>query len=186
MSGTYVNKTYADGDKDIYLPPWRQVLQKEMVNFETLNLDAELEKMKFIKEKEIALKHPKTGATFKLWDDGSAEIFVNEDTGMRFDPVDNAIIFYGDSIHFASKEMRVHTKPHGFIWNNHNFNPYLYHGDKVGETRVIPKVALTAAEESFSAPLFQEQQRKFYYDEKVSSIIEELGIETARVKRGGK
>lgn len=189
MSGNYVNKTYRDGDKDIYFPLWRQILQREMVNFEAMSLEKEQERILLIKENEIALKHPGTGATIKLGDDGSIELFVNEDTGMRFDSRDNAIIFYGDSVHFATKEMRFHTKPHGFIWNNHNLNPYLYHGDKVEGERVIPKVNMEAAQSdgnvSIAAPLFQEQQRKFYYDDKVSSIIEELGIESARIKRGG-
>lgn len=181
----YVNKTYGDGDKEIYSPYWRQVLQKELTNFEAKNLESEQGSYVFINEDEIALKHPVTGATIKLADDGSIEFFVNEDTGIRLDPTDNAIIFYGDSIHLASKETRIHTKPYGLIWNNHNINPYLYYGDKVEDERHIPKALMSTVKGDLSTPIFQEQTRKHFYDDKVNSLIEELGIETSRVKRGG-
>lgn len=188
MSNTFVNKVFGDGDKDIYLPEWAKVLQKESVNSSKMNLEREKQKQKFIAEDEIALKHPSNGSVVKVRDDGAIELYVNEDTGMRFDPVDNSITFYGDSVHFASKEMRIHTKPYGFIWNNHNINPYLYYGDKVGNTRHIPRVTMNAGPETASSPvsvpLFQEQTRKHYYDEKVQTIIDELGIETAKAKRG--
>ncbi|MFE4029157.1 hypothetical protein ACFX4N_23670 [Priestia sp. YIM B13551] len=189
MSEAYVNKTYGDGDKDIYFPYWRQVLQNENLNFNAKSLEKEQENLQTIGEDEIALKHPVTGATIKLCDDGSIEMFVNEDTGIRLDAKENGIIFYGDAVHFATKEMRMHTKPYGFIWNNHNFNPYLYYGDKVGEQRVIPKLSTVSTTEegqaNINVPLFQENTRKQYYDEKVTSIIEGLGIETTRIKRGG-
>ncbi|UOE58074.1 hypothetical protein [Cytobacillus oceanisediminis] len=184
MNEAYVNKVYGDGDKDIHFPYWRQVLQKEAVSFDPISLENELEKWTFIGEDEIALKHPKTGATFKLCDDGSIEFFVNEDTGIRLDPKDNSIIFYGDSVHFATKEMRMHTKPHGLIWNNHNFNPFFYHGEKVAGKRIIPKVSTETFSGKKDLPIFQEQKRKAYYDDKVNSIIEEIGIETAGRKRG--
>ncbi|MEK1829022.1 hypothetical protein AAAC51_07685 [Priestia megaterium] len=189
MTEAYVNKTYNDGDKDIYLPYWRQVTQNEVSNVSEMSLEKEQEKRQVIGEDEIALKHPVTGSTVKVCDDGAIEMFVNEDTGIRLDPKENNIIFYGDTIHFASKEMRMHTKPYGFIWNNHNLNPYLYYGEKDGDLRGIPKVSLNTFLNnetiSVSAPLFQEANRKQYYDAKVNSIIEELGIETSRVKRGG-
>lgn len=188
MNHAYIDKTYGDGDKDIHFPYWRQVVQGESVNFKPTALSNAKENWQFISEDEIALKHPKTGSTLKLADDGSIEMFVNEDTGIRLDPKDNSVIFYGDSVHFATKEMRIHTKPDGFIWNNHNLNPYLYHGNTVGGERYIPKVSLSATTTGGSTlvqvPLFQEQSRKYYYDEKVTAMIEELGIETARVKRG--
>lgn len=190
MKEAYVNKTYADGDKDIYFPFWREVLQKELVNFEAKSLEKEQEKVLFIGEDEIALKHPVTGSTIKLVNDGSIEMFANEDTGIRFDPKENSIVLYGDSIHMATKEIRMHTKPHGLIWNNHNFNPYLYFGDKVNGKRTIPTIEANGVnangeQVSVNVPLFQEQKRKHYYDEKVTNIIEELGLETSRIKRGG-
>lgn len=189
VSDTYVNKIYGDGDKDIYLPYWRQVVQKEMVNAKTSDLEVEKEKRQVISEDEIALKHPKTGATFKLCDDGAIEMFVNADTGIRLDPKDNAIIFYGDAIHMATKETRIHTKPYGFIWNNYNINPYLYYGDQVNGQRYIPRAAITSKNESGqdtskTIPIFQEQKRKQYYDSKVNDIISSMGIESPSAKRG--
>lgn len=184
MTENYVNKTYQDGDKDIYFPYWRQVLQKEAANFSTKNLDVEKQKWQFINEKEIALKHPVTGATVKVCDDGSIEMFANADTGIRMDPKENSIIFYGDALHFTTKEMKIHTKPYGFIWNNHNLNPYLYAGDKAAGKRHIPKVNMETFYGQNHLPLFQEQKRKTHYDKKVQDLITDLGIETPNVKRG--
>ena len=183
MSNAYVNKTFADGDKDIHFPYWRQVLQKETRDFKAYDLEVEQQKWQFINEDEIALKHPVTGSTFKLADDGSIEMFVNEDTGIRIDSKDNSIIFYGDSVHFATKEMRIHTKPHSLIWNNYNFNPYFYYGDD----KTPPHLSLSSTGEypRQPIPLFQEQTRKHYYDDKVTAMIENLGIETKRTKREG-
>lgn len=192
MNDAYIEKTYEDGDKEIHFPLWRQVLQKEVTNSHRIDLEKAQEDWSFISENEIALKHPKTGSTIKLADDGSIEMYVNEDTGIRLDPTENSIIFFGDSIHFATKEMRIHTKPHSFIWNNHNINPYLYYGEAVGDERFIPKVQTTTTDEdgdvlrAATTPIFQKQTRKQYYDETVTALIESLGIETARSKREAK
>lgn len=188
MSNPYVNKTFSDGDKELYLPYWRQVLQKEVTNFKEIDLEKEREKKMEILEDEISLKHPNTGSVLKLLDDGSIEMYVNEDTGIRMDPKENAIVFYGDVIHMATKETRIHTKPYNLIWNNHNFNPYLYSGDKVNDKRYIPqtwvkygtkttigeKDQLTYKEKFI--PIFQEQTRKTYYDKETKQLLEEIGI----------
>jgi len=184
MNQAYVTKEYGDGDKEIYMPYWRQVLKTEQTNLKGLDLDRSIEETKFISEDEIALKHPQTGTTFKLRDDGSIELFVNEDTGIRLDPKENAIVFYGDAMHFATKEMRIHTKPQGFIWNNHNLNPYLYYGDKLPGRRIIPQLKLETHYGATSIPMFQEQARKTYQDSKVNELLNELGIDTATRKRG--
>lgn len=185
MNDAYVNKKYKDGDKDIYLPPWRRLLQQEATNFNEVNLSVEMQKLVVIGENEIALKHPVTGATIKLMNDGGIEMFVNADTGMRMDPRDNSIVFYGDSVHIATKETRLHTKPHGLIWNNHNFNPHFYHGEGEAGSRNLPKVKSRSNGEERELPLFQEQQRKQYYDPAISDMIERLGIESPRQKRKG-
>lgn len=187
MDQTFVDKIYGDGDKDIYVPYWKEVIQDESISSNKKNLDLELERNMFISEDEIALKHPKTGSTIKLRDDGAIEMYVNEDTGMRMDPKDNAIVFFGDIVHFATKEMRIHTKPHNFIWNNHNFNPYFYFGEKQGKNRKIPKLFTTLDDSSLDGnnledsirrvPLFEEQKRKHYYDDKAKQIMREIGID---------
>lgn len=189
MDDAYIEKVYGDGDKEIRFPYWREVLQRENTNFNKKELENEREQCLFINEDEIALKHPKTGATFKLSDDGSIEMYANEDTGIRLDPYENTVVIFGDSIHLASKETRLHTKPHNLIWNNHNINPYLYYGDKIlnSQKRYIPKVKVVSTsangEYENEVPIFQEQQRKRYYDEKVKTIIEEIGIDLPK-KRG--
>lgn len=189
MNEQYINKEYSDGDKDISIPYWKDVIQKEIIDSKKQNTSREMEKTVFISEDEIALKHPVTGATIKLRDDGSIEMFVNEDTGIRLDPIDNAITFFGDSVHVATKEMRIHTKPQGFIWNNHNINPYLYYGDKDEDGRHIPRVStVTRAgqgveETASSVPIFQEQKRKQYYDKTTQNLMHDIGIDFSIERR---
>lgn len=191
MNDAFVNKVYSDGDKDIYLPFWRKIVQAEMTQNKHIKSEEIQERIQTIQEDEIALKHPKTGATFKLCDDGAIEIFVNEDTGVRMDPKDNAIVFYGDVIHLGTKETRIHTKPYGLIWNNHNMNPYLYYGEKVEGQRHIPRVTTTSKDSegkvisTKNIPIFQEQKRKQYYDPKVKEFVSRIGIEHPSIRRGG-
>jgi len=191
MSDFYVNETYRDGDKELYMPYWKQILEGEVTNHRTVNLESERQSSQEIHENEIAMKHPKTGSVIKLRDDGSIEMYVNEDTGIRMDPNENTIIFYGDVIHMATKETRIHTKPYQFLWNNHNFNPYLYYGDKIDDERYIPKTQIqytsnengSLVQKEKYIPFFQEQSRKNYYDDEVKDLFKEIGIKDAREVR---
>lgn len=184
MKEAFIEEMYGDGDKEIYVPHWREIIQNEVVRQEKRDLEKVTDTDTFIDENEIAMKHPITGATIKLRDDGAIEMYVNEDTGFRMDPKDNAIIFFGDVFHAATKETRIHTKPHQFIWNNHNFNPYLYYGEKEGDQRYIPKIKTHVKEgegvSERNVSIFQEQNRKGYYDNKVKDIMREIGIDFSR------
>lgn len=80
----------------------------------------------FIKEQEIALKHPETGAVVKLTDDGFVDIFADEQLGIRFDPATKTINLFGDSINVVVNNFNLKTKPDGFTWNGRSFNPNLY------------------------------------------------------------
>lgn len=162
---------YVDGDKDWDAPEWRKVLDKELVDGDQIEFEKERQKNSRISENETGIKHPVTGATIVAKDDGSIEVFANEDLGFRLDPKENAIIFYGDAIHMATKDFHVHTRPDGFKWNSHAFNPWLYHED---ETHDRPSFQSSNGK---SYDIFQKKDRKSLYDDKISSLLKQIGVE---------
>ena len=174
MTEAFTGKTYLDGDKDWDAPKWRTLLDNELVDGEEVDFEKQRQVDYYIAQDEIGLKHPKTGATVKLKDDGSMEMFVNDDTGIRLDPVANAILFYGDVIHTVSKEMNIHTKPHGFSWNGHSLNPALQYEDE--------KIAFPSfkAENGTDYKLFSPKKRPSLYDSKVQELLNNLGIEVEK------
>jgi len=174
MSDAFIGRTYNDGDKDWDAPKWRTLMDKELIDGVPVNFEKERTSNYFISEQEIGFKHPQTGATIKLRDDGAIELFVNEDTGMRFDPKENAIIFYGDSIHMVSKDTHIHTRPHGFAWNQNTFNPALYYED---ESHPLPSFQST---EGKNYKVFGGKARKSLYDEKIEGLMRNLGTEVVR------
>lgn len=176
MNDTFVRTVYNDGDKDIYMPYWKKVVRDETIKQRSRDLEDIMEEDTFIDEDEVALKHPETGAVIKLRDDGSIEMFVNEDTGFRMDPKENAIMFFGDILHVTTKETRIHTKPHNFIWNNHNFNPELYSQDN-GKA---PLVDVDKGNKTSKMSLFQKSKRKTHFDKKVNELMKEVGIDFYR------
>lgn len=171
MSEAFVGSKFIDGDKDWDAPKWRLLMDKEVIDGESINHAKEQETHQYIAENEIGLKHPKTGAVIKLKDDGAIEIFANEDTGIRLDPNENAIVLYGDVIHTVSKDMHIHTQPHGFSWNRNSFNPALYYTD---EKNPLPKFT---SKDGGSYSVFSGKARPSLYDKKIKSLLDNLGIE---------
>lgn len=76
-----------------------------------------------IKEYEVALKHPETGAIVKLTDDGFIDVFAGPQVGIRIDPATNSVNLFGDSVNVIANNFNVRTKPHGFNWNGRIFDP---------------------------------------------------------------
>jgi len=171
MSDVFSGKKYVDGDKDWDAPEWRRLIDKELVDGDEFDFEKERQAKSRFGEDETGIKHPKTGAVIRTNDDGSIEIFVNEDTGIRLDPKENAIILYGDMIHSASKDFHVHTRPHGLAWNYKTFNPALHYED---EKHPLPKLTTAAGKEY---GIFSGKPRRSLYDSKVTELLGKLGIE---------
>jgi hypothetical protein len=126
-----------ENDKE-YLPPeWRQKL--DSLNQEKVVKDIAYSNDKdyFIKEDEVALKHPRTGAVVKLTDDGFVDIFAGTTLGIRLDPKSNSINFFGDTMNFVTKQMNIVTKPNGLCWNGYYFNPELYIENDTERTQML-------------------------------------------------
>jgi hypothetical protein len=174
MTEAFVGTKFVDGDKDWDAPEWRLLLDKELVDGQSVDHSKEQESHRYISENEIGLKHPKNGTIIKLKDDGAIEMFVNEDTGIRLDPKENAVLIYGDVIHMVSKDLDIHTRPHGFSWNRHLFNPALYFSD---DKNPLPQFT---SKNGSDYSLFSEKPRPSLYDEKVITLLNDLGIEVKK------
>lgn len=174
MSEAFVGTRFADGDKDWDAPKWRLLMDKEMVDGGTIDHEKEQEAHQYFAENEIGLKHPKNGTMIKLKDDGAIEMFVNEDTGIRLDPKENAVLIYGDMIHMVSKDLDIHTKPSGFSWNKHVFNPALYFTD---DKNPLPQFT---SKQGKDYSLFTAKPRPSLYDDKMKTLLSNLGIEVSK------
>jgi hypothetical protein len=63
-----------------------------------------------IKENEVALKHPRTGAVVKLTDDGLIDVFANEKVGVRINPHNHSVDIFGDSVNITANNFNVKTR----------------------------------------------------------------------------
>ena len=174
MTNAFVGKQYVDGDKDWDAPEWRQLMDKELLDGQAVDFEKDRQVNYYIHQDEVGFKHPKTGATLKLRDDGAIEMFVNEDTGLRLNPADNSVVIYGDNLHIVSKDTHVHTRPDGFSWNGNTFNPALYYED---EKNPLPTFQSTAGK---THKIFSGKDRKSLYDTKVIELLGNLGIEVEK------
>jgi hypothetical protein len=109
-----------------------------------------------IKQTEIALKHPDTGAIVKLTDDGFIDVFAGPQLGVRVDPNTSSINLFGDSVNVIANQFNVRTKPYGFNWNGRVFNPALYSGDDQG--------------------VMTQAKQKVRYSEGMVEILKDLGL----------
>jgi hypothetical protein len=81
----------------------------------------------YIKQDEIAMKHPSLDSIIKINDDGCIDIFADDTLGIRLDPTTKSINIFGDNINLFTKRLNMTTKLDGFIWNGHHFNPQVYY-----------------------------------------------------------
>lgn len=115
-----------ENDQEFLVPSWRNKIDSMGTKKVMKDIAYNDQKDYLIKEDEVALKHPKSGAIVKLTDDGYVDIFAGPTLGIRLDPKSNSINFFGDTLNFVTKQMNIVTKPNGFCWNGYYFNPELY------------------------------------------------------------
>jgi hypothetical protein len=115
----------------------------------------------YIKEKEVAMKHPETGAVVKLTDDGFVDIFADDQLGIRFDPATKSINLFGDNVNVIAKNFNIRTTPNGFTWNGRGFNP-----------NILQEDTITTA---ISNPV--------RYSEGMVSIMQDLGLPVEQVNK---
>lgn len=105
---------------------WENVLLGLHYGHQKVDHDSEDGRDYRIKEYEVALKHDETGAVVKLTDDGFIDVFAGPETGLRVDPHTQSVSLFGDNVNILANQLNVRTKPYGFNWNGHAFNPELY------------------------------------------------------------
>lgn len=114
-------------EQDVPLPAWKQKINQlaQKPSFaDTVSVDRN---DYFITQDEIAIKHPDLDSIVKINDDGCIDIFASSTLGIRLDPTNNSINFFGDNINLFSKKLSVTTNPDGFVWNNNYFNAEVYY-----------------------------------------------------------
>lgn len=126
-----------ENDKENTSASWREKMDSMSSKKVMKDIAYDSQKDYFIKEEEIALKHPQTGAVVKLTDDGYVNIFAGPTLGIRLDPQTNSINFFGDNINLVGKQVNLVTKPNGFCWNGYYFNPELYMENETERTQML-------------------------------------------------
>lgn len=122
----FIKEVFPGGDVDYSPPHWRDMLDKHNARKGKVEHDAENIKDSLIKEDEVGIKHPILGTSIKLSDDGCIDIFAGEHLGIRLDPNTESANIFADNINFFGKNVNFRTKPRGFVWNGHSFNPDMY------------------------------------------------------------
>lgn len=177
QTNPFIKEFYPDGDVDYNPPRWRKELDEYKARHGKVEHDSENTKDSIIKEDEIALKHPITGATVKVCDDGCIDIFAGERLGIRLDPSTNTANIFGDNINFFGKNVNFRTKPNGLIWNGYSFNPALYYEDEKENNLQLQGIKMHdgQAREVAVSPMIRATQ-KAQYSEGMMSILAELGL----------
>lgn len=105
----YEQRHFKDGESSYLAPEWRRKLEKlEPVRRRPLKERAR-QSMR-IKEDEVALKHPLTGAYVKLGDDGSIEMADGKGGGVRI--LNGEVHLMGNMLVVQAQESRRFVPAH--------------------------------------------------------------------------
>lgn len=191
MSEKFIKKTFRDGDVDYAPPYWRKVIDDLNINYRQLDPSAENANDFFIKEDEIALKHPTTGAIVKTTDEGYIDLFAGDQLGIRIDPITNTINLFGDTINLMGKEVNFKTKATGLNWNGYSFNSQLYYQDDQEKDQRLngTRQEWTYSDEAgwhwetkeWSMRPMVESTNKSRYSDGMIEIMKELGLPVEEV-----
>lgn len=106
-------KGFSDGDRLYQVPEWKKWVEKESIRKKKIQ-ERIAEKAK-IKTDEIGLKHPKTGASLILKDDGGIEIFSGDGSGILMEK--GRVIVSGEELFLSSASMEFQTLPNNVYMN---------------------------------------------------------------------
>lgn len=108
---------HKNGDDSFDIPSWRKMAEEELRrNKKSLGQSSKEDFS--VKEKELALKHPVTGASIRLTDDGAIELITGNGNGIRV--TDDGISMFGKSLIISTGLYEIHTKENGIWKNNKN------------------------------------------------------------------
>lgn len=120
----FEKEEFRDGDSSFEVPKWRKLVEQQLKKKEHVKFKKRLEDDFFVDEEEIALKHPKTGATIRLKDDGSIEFVSGEGSGIRI--TDKGVDLFGKNITISGNHLNLYLKENGVVKNNKSDTGYEY------------------------------------------------------------
>lgn len=102
---------FSDGDRLYKVPEWKKWVEE--AEYDVDGLMKMQEKKSRIKKNEIGMKHPKTGASILLRDDGSIEILSGQGTGIvlekgRLTMVGEEMLLSAESIQYQSGTNQIY------------------------------------------------------------------------------
>ena len=98
---------------------WRQRMYQIKKPF---NPEFELKKEPQPTPDDIIFKHPENGANIRIKDNGTIQIFADDNTGIKIDPNSGSIQHFSDKSIFQSEYINFHTDEKGLRWNYQPFN----------------------------------------------------------------
>lgn len=110
----FEKKIHRDGDVTFDVPAWRKRWEDLMEKEDALSLAGEREESQYVGSQEVGLKHTKSGASIRLKDNGTIELFTG-DSGIRVTP--NGIQMFGKKLQLIGGEIDALTTPHGLQEN---------------------------------------------------------------------
>lgn len=179
----FVQTVYGDGDFDYNPPEWRKALDDYNARSGQIEHGSEHVNDYVIKPNEVALKHPVTGATVKLCDDGTIDLFAGEQLGIRLDPNTKSASIFADNIHFFGNSVSFRTQPNGLIWNGYNFNPSLYYEDeKESGLQFKGTKKYSGVQKDVNVSPMLKNNNLTQYSEGVMTILKDLGLPTSDIE----
>lgn len=108
---------HKNGDDAFDIPAWRRMVEEELKRNKKSLFEKTMEDFS-IREKEVAIKHPETGASIRLTDDGAIELMVENGNGIRI--TEEGVSFFGKKLAISTGLYELHTKQNGVWINNTN------------------------------------------------------------------
>ena len=106
-------KGFSDGDRLYQVPEWKRWVENESIGKK--NIQERLRERSLIKSDEIGLRHPRTGASIVLKDDGGIELLSGDGSGIIMDK--GRVIISGEDLFLSSSSMEIQTMTNDIYMN---------------------------------------------------------------------
>ncbi len=102
-----------------YRKSWRE---RRTQPREPFNPEKEIEEETYPSPTDYVWRHPENGTNIRVKDNGTAQIFVDDDVGIKLDPNTDSITLFADKLKFRGSTVDFHTDSTGLRWNYNPFN----------------------------------------------------------------
>lgn len=108
--------------RDFKKKSWRE---RAKTKREPFNPEYEIKKEAYPSPTDQVIKHPGNGANIRIKDNGTIQLFSNNNTGIKIDPNSGAIQFFGNKFKSMTDEFHINSDDNKFLWNYMPFNSEL-------------------------------------------------------------